>query len=159
MSGSPLPVSQNRLLAKLGVEEYGLLAPQLEPISLSLSEVLFRPEDQLERVYFPTTSVVSLLTSLEDGSGMEVGLVGREGMVGISAILGGSETTVATVQGAGAALRLEADKLRAEFGRGGTLQNALLRYTHALITLVSQSVVCNARHQVEGRMARWLCMF
>ncbi|MDQ3743412.1 MAG: Crp/Fnr family transcriptional regulator, partial [Acidobacteriota bacterium] len=88
-----------------------------------------------------------------------VGLVGREGMVGVSAFLGGSETKVATVQAAGASLRLEAEKLRAEFGRGGTLQKVLLRYTHALITQVSQSVVCNTRHAVEGRLARWLLMY
>jgi CRP-like cAMP-binding protein len=73
--------------------------------------------------------------------------------------LGGSETKVATVQAAGASLRLEAGRLREEFRRGGTLQSALLRYTHALMTQVSQSVVCNARHPIEGRLARWLCMY
>lgn len=153
------PVSENLLLAALSGEEYERLAPHLEPATLNLGQVLFRPEDRLRHVHFLTSSIVSLLTSLEDGSGMEVGLVGREGMVGISAILGGSETKVATVQAAGASLRLEADKLRAEFGRGGTLQRALLLYTHALMTQVSQSVVCNARHPVEGRLARWLLMY
>src|SRR5437763_16547677 len=108
MSESPQPASQNRLLASLGVEEYERLAPHRDVVSLSLSEVLFWPEDYLERVYFPTSSVVSLLTELSDGTGMEVGLVGREGMVGISVILGGSETKVATVQGRGEALRMKA---------------------------------------------------
>jgi CRP-like cAMP-binding protein len=159
MPGRPEPLSQNRLLANLDVEEYELLAPHLETVSLSMSEVLFRPEDQLQHVYFPTTSIVSLLTDLSDGSGMEVGLVGREGMVGISAVLGGSETKVATVQGQGEALRMKTGKLRDEFSRGGVLQNALLRYTHALMTQISQSVVCNARHPVEGRLARWLLMY
>lgn len=159
MSGKPQTSRENRLLAKLTVEEYGLLAPQLEPVSLSLSKVLFRPEDNLQHVYFPTTSIVSLLTDLSDGSGMEVGLVGREGMVGISAVLGGSETKVATVQAEGEALRLDAARLREEFSRGGALQHALLRYTHALMTQISQSVVCNARHPVDGRLARWLLMY
>jgi CRP-like cAMP-binding protein len=159
MPGRPEPLSQNRLLDNLDVEEYELLAPHLETVSLSLSEILFRPEDQLQHVYFPTTSIISLLTDLSDGSGMEVGLVGREGMVGISAVLGGSETKVATVQGQGEALRMKAEKLRDEFSRGGVLQNALLRYTHALMTQISQSVVCNARHPVEGRLARWLLMY
>lgn len=159
MSDGPRPESENQLLAALSGEEYERLAPHLEPVTLELSQVLFRPEDRLRYVHFPTDSIVSLLTSLEDGSGMEVGLVGREGMVGVSAFLGGSETKVATVQAAGASLRLEADKLREEFGRGGTLQKALLRYTHALMTQVSQSVVCNARHAVEGRLARWLLMY
>lgn len=90
---------------------------------------------------------------------MEVGIVGREGMVGISAILGGSETKVATVQGTGAALKMRTEKLLEEFQRGGALQSSLLRYTHALMAQISQSVVCNARHPVERRMARWLLMY
>ncbi|HYE65419.1 MAG TPA: Crp/Fnr family transcriptional regulator [Pyrinomonadaceae bacterium] len=159
MSNVPRPPSQNRILAALTLEEYERLAPHLESTSLSLRQVLFRPDDEIRHVYFPATSIVSLLTDLEDGSGMEVGLVGREGMVGISAILGGTETKVATVQGEGEALRLSAGKLREEFQTGGTLQKALLRYTHALMTQISQSVVCNARHKVEGRLARWLLMY
>jgi CRP-like cAMP-binding protein len=158
MSGNPRPLSENRLLARLGAEEYEQLAPHLQPVSLSLSEVLFRPEDHLLKVYFPTTSLVSLLTDLSDGTGMEVGLVGHEGMVGVSAILGGSETKVATVQAQGEALTMKTGKLREEFNRGGRLQQALLRYTHALMTQISQSVVCNARHPLEGRLARWLLM-
>jgi CRP-like cAMP-binding protein len=121
--------------------------------------VLFRPDDRLDYVYFPINSIVSLLTDLSDGSGMEVGLVGREGMVGISVILGGSETKVATVQASGAALKLSVAQLQTEFSRAGMLQKALLRYTHALMAQISQSVVCNARHQVDGRLARWLLMY
>jgi CRP-like cAMP-binding protein len=153
------PVSENRLLAALPGEEYERLAPHLEPVTVGLGQVLFRPEDRLRHVHFLTTAIVSLLTSLEDGSGMEVGLVGREGMVGVSAFLGGTETKVATVQAAGESLRLEVGQLREEFARGGALQSALLRYTHALMTQVSQAVVCNARHHVEGRLARWLLMY
>ncbi|HEX3560627.1 MAG TPA: Crp/Fnr family transcriptional regulator [Pyrinomonadaceae bacterium] len=153
------PASDNSLLAALSGEDCERLAPHLEPVTLGLSQVLFRPEDRLRHVHFPTTSIVSLLTSLEDGSGMEVGLVGREGMVGISAFLGGAETKIATVQAAGEGFRLEVGKLQAEFARGGALQGALLRYTHALMIQVSQSVVCNARHPVEGRLARWLLMY
>lgn len=159
MSGTPQPLSENRLLAALSVEEYEELAPHLETVSLNLSEILFHPDEELQHVHFPVESVISLLTNLEDGTGMEVGLAGREGMVGISAFLGGSETKVATVQHQGTALRLRADKLREEFRAGGALQNALLRYTHALMSQISQSVVCNARHHVEGRLARWLLMF
>lgn len=159
MSDTTQPLSENRLLAALPVEEYERVLPHLEPFSLSLGQILFRPDDQIHHVHFPTTAVVSLLTDLEDGSGMEVGLVGLEGMVGVSAILGGSETKVATVQATGMSLKLRADKLQEEFGRGATLQRALLRYTHALMTQISQSVVCNARHHVEGRLSRWLLMF
>lgn len=159
MLDKPRPSSENRILAALPVKEYERLAPHLEPVSLNLSQVLFSPDDLIQHVYFPTTSIVSLLTDLEDGSGMEVGLVGHEGLVGISAILGGSETKVATVQAEGTAMKIKADELRQEFQRSGVLQMALLRYTHALMTQISQSVVCNARHPVEGRLTRWLLMY
>jgi CRP-like cAMP-binding protein len=158
MSANTRPFSQNRLLASLPFEEYERLSPHLESVSHSLGETLFRPDDDLQYVHFPVTSVVSLLTDLEDGTGMEVGLVGHEGMVGISSILGGSETKVATVQASGTSLRLRVDRLQEEFGRGGMMQTALLRYTHALMTQISQSVVCNSRHHIEGRLARWLLM-
>ncbi|HEV2803112.1 MAG TPA: Crp/Fnr family transcriptional regulator [Pyrinomonadaceae bacterium] len=151
--------AENRILAALSAEERERLAPHLEPVTLYLSEILFRPDDKLTHVYFPVNSIVSLLTDLSDGTGMEVGLVGREGIAGISVILGGNETKVGTVQAAGDAFRLEAGRLREEFARGRMLQSALLRYTHALMTQISQSVVCNARHPIEGRLARWLLMY
>jgi CRP-like cAMP-binding protein len=150
---------ENRLLAALAREEFERLAPKLKPVSLTLGQSLFRPDEYIEHVYFLLDCVVSLLTELEDGTGMEVGLVGREGLVGISAILGGAETKVAVVQAPGVALRMRTSVLQEEFRRGGELQNALLRYTHALMTQISQSVACNARHYVEGRLARWLLMF
>lgn len=159
MSGTLQTLTENRLLAALPNEEYERLVPHLEEVSLALSQILFRPEDDIAYAYFPTDSIVSLLTDLSDGSGMEVGLVGREGLVGISAILGGSETKVATVQAEGNAFKIRVDALREEFGRGGALQNGLLRYTHALMTQISQSVVCNARHPLPGRLARWLLMY
>lgn len=159
MSNVTQPLSENRLLAALSAEEYERLAPHMKTVTLSLSQILFRPDEQIDHVYFPTCSIVSLLTELEDGGGMEVGLVGREGMVGISAILGSEETKVATVQGQGEAIKISVNKFREEFERGGLLQRSLLRYTHALMTQISQSVVCNARHQVEGRLARWLLMY
>jgi CRP-like cAMP-binding protein len=149
----------NRILTALPVEEYERISPHLEPVSLSLGEILFRPEDQLHHVYFPTNAIVSLLTDLEDGSGMEVGLVGKEGMIGVSAFLGGRETKLATVQGEGEALKIRAEKLREEFQSSGAMQMALLRYAHALMTQISQSAVCNVRHPVEGRLARWLLMY
>jgi CRP-like cAMP-binding protein len=152
-------LSDNRLLASMSEEEYDRLSPHMEEVPLSLGQILFRPDERIAHAYFPINSIISLLTELEDGGGMEVGLVGREGMSGISVILGGEETKVATVQAAGRAIRVRAEKVREEFQRGGTLQRALLRYTHALMTQISQSVVCNARHPVEGRLARWLLMY
>jgi CRP-like cAMP-binding protein len=159
MSATLELLTDNRVLAALSAEEHERLAPDLEPVSLKLGEVLFRPDELIRHVYFPTTSIISLLTDLEDGSGMEVGLVGREGLAGVSAFLGGRETKVATTQAEGEALRIRAEALREEFNRGGRLQTALLRYTHALMAQISQSVVCNARHAIEGRLARWLLMY
>jgi CRP-like cAMP-binding protein len=159
MSSAPQSPSENRILAALSVEEYERLEPHLETVSLELSEILFRPEDVIQHAYFLTGAIVSLLTELADGGGLEVGLVGREGMIGISAILGGKETKVATVQAAGAAMRVRVGKLQEEFRRGGKLQGLLLRYTHALMTQISQSVVCNARHDIPVRLTRWLLMY
>ncbi len=150
--------SDNAILATLPDEEYERLAPHLKPVELALSEVIFRPEDILEYVYFPTTAVISLLTSLEDGTGVEVGLVGREGMAGISAVLGARESKVATIQHTGAAMRISAEHLGQEFRRGGVLQQRVLKYMHALMSQISQSVVCNVRHNIDKRMIRWLLM-
>jgi CRP-like cAMP-binding protein len=160
MSATPQqPSSPNRILAALTPEEYERLARRSETAALDLGEVVFWPGDALRHVHFPTTAIVSLLTELSDGNGLEVGLVGREGVVGVSAFLGGTETKVATAQGAGEALRVGADALREEFARGGELQSLLLRYTHALMMQISQSVVCNVRHNIPGRLARWLLMY
>lgn len=160
MSASMETRAENRLLSALPTEEYERLAPHLERVSLELSEILFRPDEPLRYVYFPENSIVSLLTDLSDGYGIEVGLVGSEGMAGISIVMGTDrEPKVATVQGAGTALRLKAAVLRDEAKRGGALQTFLLRYAHALLSQISQSVVCNVRHRIEGRLARWLLMY
>jgi CRP-like cAMP-binding protein len=150
---------KNLLLSTIPAKEYDILAARLKEVSFHLGEVLFQPGDKIEHVYFPTDCIVSLLTDLEDGSGLEVGLVGPEGIVGVSAFLGGTETKVATIQASGKALAMRASELRETFRQGGYLQKQLLRYTHALMTQISQSVVCNVRHPVEGRMARWLLMY
>jgi CRP-like cAMP-binding protein len=151
--------SDNRLLSTLAREEYNLLVPHLKPVTLQLGEILFQPGDNIDYVHFPKTCIVSLLTDLSDGTGLEVGLVGSEGIVGISSFLGGSETKVATVQASGEALAMTSVHLKEAFAKGGSLQMLLLRYTHALMSQISQSVVCNVRHPVEGRMARWLLMY
>ena len=150
---------KNRLLSELGPTEYERLKPHLRPVSLELRQIIFRPEDCIQLVHFPTTSIISFLTELSDGTGMEVGLVGCEGMAGVSAILGGTETKLATVQAQGEAFAMNANVLREEFRRGGAFQVALLRYTHALISQISQSVVCSVRHSVEARLSRWLLMY
>jgi CRP-like cAMP-binding protein len=151
--------SKNRILAALPAEEYERIAMHSEIVSLSAGEILFWPDEEADRAYFPTTAVISLLTDLSDGTGIEVGPVGYEGMVGVSVVLGGAEMKVVMVQHPGNAVRIRSDIIREEFARGQTLQRELLRYMNALMAQISQSVVCNVRHKVEGRVARWLLMF
>lgn len=149
----------NRLLDLLPPDDYERIIPHCQEVVMPLSLVVFRPEDDLDFVYLPTTCIISLLTELADGTGLEVGLVGKEGLAGVSAILGGTETKVGTVQAAGKALKMRAEAIREEFKRGGAFQTALLRYLHALMTQISQSAICNVRHPLPGRLARWLLMY
>jgi CRP-like cAMP-binding protein len=152
--------TRNRLLDALPAAEYARLTRKLEPVKPRLGDVLFRPGERTEHVYFPVESIISLMTDLEEGGGIEVGLVGREGMVGISVVFGVEhESKLATVQRTGTALRMSSDDLREELAGGGELPRLLLRYAHALMSQISQSVVCNVRHTLDGRLVRWLLMF
>jgi CRP-like cAMP-binding protein len=128
-------------------------------VNFLLGDVVYESGGSLEYVYFPTTCVVSLLYTLEDGTTTEIGLVGNDGMVGVALFLGGDTTpNRAVVQIAGDALRIRAKVLQAEFARGGPLQRLLLLYTQALITQISQTAVCNRIHSVEQRLSRWLLL-
>ncbi|MBD2100574.1 Crp/Fnr family transcriptional regulator [Leptolyngbya sp. FACHB-261] len=150
---------QNQILAALPREEYERLTTHLQLVSLIQGQSLYSLSEPIEYVYFPNHGVISLVLTLADGSMGEVGLVGREGMVGLPVIWGNlPPTSQAQVQLPGDAFRLKASVLRAEFGRGTALQGLLLRYTKALFTQISQSVVCNAKHTIEERLARWLLM-
>jgi CRP-like cAMP-binding protein len=149
----------NHLLAALPAEAFERLRVHLEPISFSLGEVVYESGGHMRYVYFPTTSHVSLLYTMIDGSTAEMGLVGNEGIVGIALFMGGETTpNRAVVQGGGAAFRMKAKTMLDEFKRGGEFQHMLLRYTQALITQISQPAVCNRLHSVEQRLCRWLLM-
>ena len=127
--------------------------------SLVLGEVVYESGGRLDYVYFPTSSVVSLLYTTEDGSTAEMGLTGKDGVVGIALFLGGDTTpNRAVVQIAGGAFRLKAKVLQEEFARAGPLQRLMLCYTQALITQISQTAVCNRLHSVEKRLCRWLLL-
>jgi CRP-like cAMP-binding protein len=152
--------TRNKILAELPREDYERIASKLETVELALSDVLFRPGEVLSHAFFLTSCVVSLLTQLEDGRGLEVGLVGREGLAGIAPLLGvDHEMKVGTVQAAGGAVRLKVSTLQEEFARGGKLTELLMGYIHALMVQISQSAACTAMHHIEGRLARWLLMF
>src|SRR6185295_2286083 len=154
-----IPQIKNQLLAALVNDQYRHLLPHLERVNLSLGDNIYLAGGNIENVYFPENSVVSLLSTLENGATTEVGLVGREGMVGLTVFLGGALTPEqAIVQLAGTAVRMKASVLRDETRVGSSLQLLLLRYTRSFIALMSQSVVCSQHHALDQRFARWLLM-
>jgi CRP-like cAMP-binding protein len=149
----------NSLLAALPRRAYQRLLPGLTPVDLVFGEVLHEPGKTIADVYFPSQSLVSLLTLVEGHLALEVGLVGREGMVGIPLALGVDVSPVrALVQGAGPALKMSAARFRAELKSSPALQGELHRYVHAMISQISQTAGCNRFHVVEARLARWLLM-
>ncbi|HAA29960.1 MAG TPA: Crp/Fnr family transcriptional regulator [Cyanobacteria bacterium UBA8553] len=149
----------NNLLASLPKEEYKRLLPQLETISLSLKQPLYRLNEPIKYVYFPNSGVVSLVNILGDGRIVEVATVGNEGMIGIPILLGVDRIPAETfVQVPGDGLRMKVDVFRSEVPPGSPLHSLLLRYTQALMNHFMQSVVCNQMHSVEERCCRWLLL-
>jgi CRP-like cAMP-binding protein len=149
----------NQLLAALPEKEWARLAPHLVEVDMPLGQVVYESGGHLEHVYFPTTSIVSLLYVMEDGAPAEIAIVGREGIIGIALFMGGETTpSRAIVQSAGRAYRLGARVLKEEFNRGGPMQRLLLRYTQALITQMAQTAVCNRHHSIDQQLCRWLLL-
>lgn len=150
---------KNSILAALPVDDYERIALSLTPISFELGQVLYEPDEQIHQVYFPITTITSLITILEDGSTVEAGIIGYTGMVGIPVVLGAeSSPSRAVTQHLGDALMMPVAALKEELRRGGQLQELLLLFTHTLFTQVSQTAACNRLHTVEERLARWLLM-
>lgn len=159
LSEPPRMPLENRLLAALSSEVKARLLPNLKRVSLPLKEVLYESRELIEYVYFPNNAVVSLLTILEDRTLAEVGLVGNEGIVGLSVFLGIEATPFKViVQVPGEAMRMKADVFKDLVNPDGPLYSLLLRYTHALMFQISQSAACNPHHSVEERCCRWLLM-
>jgi CRP-like cAMP-binding protein len=162
VSPQPLPVwpsGANRLLGALPAAAYERLLPTLKPVTFPLGEIIYESHRLMEFVYFPTTSHVSLLYTMENGTTAEVGLVGNEGLVGIALFMGGDTTpNRAIVQGAGGAFQMKAKAMQEEFKRGGAFQYVLLHYTQSLISQISQTAVCNRLHSTEQRLCRWMLM-
>ena len=149
----------NWLLDALQEPNFERLAHHLNPVSFSLGEVIYESGGRLHNVYFPTTSHVSLLYTMINGSTAEMGLIGNEGVVGVALYMGGETTpNRAVIQGSGNALELNVTAMLEEFALGGEFQQLLLRYTMALISQISQTAVCNRLHSVEKRLCRWLLM-
>jgi CRP-like cAMP-binding protein len=153
------PSTTNRILEGLPARDRRRLNRELEPVKLAFGRVLYEPGTAIRHVYFPLDCLVSLLTAVDRKRTLEVGLVGNEGMAGMPFILGvGISGVRALVQGEGQALRMAAGPFRTEFERSPALQQALYRYTYALMAQISQTAACNRFHEAEQRLARWLLM-
>ena len=149
----------NGILAALPQAEWQRWLPLLEPAELPLGNVLHESGIAMTHVYFPTTSIVSLLYVMEDGASAEIAVVGKEGIVGVSLFMGGESTpSRAVVQSAGHGFRMRAQALKAEFNSSSSVLHLLLRYTQALITQMSQTAVCNRHHSLDQQLCRWLLL-
>jgi CRP-like cAMP-binding protein len=154
-----LDPTKNRLLAALPREDYERILPSLGYVSFKLGEIVYESGGQMAYIYFPTNAIISLLYLMENGSSAEMGMAGKEGLVGVALFMGGNTMpNRAVVQSAGGAVRMKADALREEFARGGMFQRLLLRYTQALLTQMSQTAVCNRLHTIEQQLCRWLLL-
>jgi CRP-like cAMP-binding protein len=147
------------LLAAIATREYAALLAGFELVTLKFGEVLYEPGEPIRHVYFPNDSLVSLLTVIDGRRTLEVGLVGREGMVGARLALGvAASSTRALVQVTGTALKISAARFLREFQHGPGLRRAVLLFTDALMNQVARSAACNHFHLIEARLARWLLM-
>lgn len=158
LSDQPRPA--NSILAALPHDEFERISPKLREVAFPIGEILYHPEEQIEHVYFINNGVVSLLAALENGATVEAGVIGPEGIAGVSVILGANSTpNQALVQSAVKAARISAQDLVAEFHNGsGALRDLVLRFVHTMFTQVAQTAACNRLHTLDQRLARWLLM-
>ena len=151
--------TENRILKSLPPEDLERLRPMLERVTLPRGEVLYRPEQAIPHVYFPDRSMISVVAYTENGQGAEVAVIGNEGATGLDVILGSDNAAHEHItQLPDGALRIKAADIRAEFARGGALNDELLSFTRKLIVQISQTALCNRLHTTEKRLSRWLLM-
>ena len=156
---SKVDMSANQILARLPERESKRLLPHFQFVSFRLKEVLYRPGEPIQYAYFPQNAVLSMIAPMDDGRSVKVTLVGREGMLGIRALLGAETHWYdSIVQIPGGCLRIDAKVLQTEFRRGGVVQERLLHYISYLLVQLSQTAACNRVHRLEQRLARWLLM-
>lgn len=149
----------NKILSAVSAEALDRLSPMLEPVELKLGELLFRPDEHIEYVYFPIDSMISVVANTVEGQSAEVAVVGCEGALGLAVILGAKSMPYASmVQREGRGLRIPAKSLLTEFERQSSLHRALLDFVQKYIVQISQTALCNRLHSIEQRLARWLLM-
>ena len=148
---------RNRILAGLSRKEYARILPDLARVTLSSGQVLCEPGGVMPWTYFLETAIVSILSVAEDGTSIEVSVVGDEGVIGIPIVLRSHALPYRiVVQESGIAWRMKADVLRKEFERCGPLHKLVLHYVHTLIVVLSQSGACNRFHTIRQRFCRWV---
>ena len=154
-----LPLSANRLLARLPEADLRRISPLLKAVPLPVKQVVYRAQSPIDWVYFPTDGIVSAMTVMSDGSAIEVATIGKEGMVGLTAFMGGETSpNEVIVQVVGQGFRMQVASLKEEVNRNPHLQKILVHYNTAYSVQVSYSVACNGLHTVEKRCCRWLLM-
>jgi CRP-like cAMP-binding protein len=150
---------QNRILRDLPEKEYRSIAAHLEPVDLPHGKIIYDVDQPIDYVYFPYGAMISLVTLMEDGKIVEVGLVGRDGMTGIVALMGQpTSPDRAIVQIPDGGVRVRFEVIKEEFEKAGSFQRSLLRYGYTLMRQVSQTAACNATHTADERLSRWLLM-
>lgn len=154
---TPHAASENQMLAALPHEEYRLLQPYIELVALPRGKTIYNAGDPITHVYFVMRGLISLISSTESGAQVEVGMIGKEGIVGVPVVLNAKTSLYRVlVQVPGVGMKLKASAFREEFRRGGQLQELTLRYVDTVLMQLTQSAVCNRFHTTEHRLCRWL---
>jgi CRP-like cAMP-binding protein len=152
----PIGMMQNHLLATLSDQDLALLMPHLQLVELAFNAELHEYGTKVTHVYFPTTAIIALLYTLSDGGVTEIGVIGREGLLGISVLMGDRALGTAVVQNRGYAYKLKTSVLQELCTSSPTLQQFLMRYAHALFAQITQNTVCGRHYSIEQQLSRWL---
>lgn len=157
MTNRPRPA--NKILSALPDEEFDRLQPNLHEVSFPIGEIVYHPEAEIEHIYFVNRGIVSWLAAAENGDTVEAGVIGPEGVAGVSVVLGAYSTpNQALTQSEVQATRVSTKNLVVEFGMHGKLAALMLRFVNAMFTQVAQTAACNRMHTLDQRLARWLLM-